>query len=73
MCDAGMYICAYVYAIFCVVISVRFSSATYTIDENNGILRPLLFLNHSSPFVETVYVMTTDISAEGSLLFDALF
>ena len=56
----------------CIVITVRFSSATYNVDENDGILRPVLLLNHSSPFVETVYVMTTDISAEGRVLFNTL-
>ena len=46
-------------------ITVRFDNASYSIDENVGIVQPLLVLSNPSSFVETVQVINTDITAIG--------
>ena len=48
-----------------VVITVTFENATYTVNEDVGILRPLLVLSNPSSFNETVQVINTDITTNG--------
>ena len=50
-----------------IVITVKFHNATYTVDEDNGIIRPLLVLSNPSSFVETVQVINTDITTNGKI------
>ena len=45
---------------------VSFDNETYIAYENVGMIRLLLFLSDPSPFVETVQVMNTDITANGT-------
>ena len=47
------------------VITVRFDNAVYNIDEDVGIVRPLLILSNPSSHTETVQVISTDITAKG--------
>ena len=42
-----------------------FDTATYTVNEDVGILRPLLVLSNPSSFIETVQVINTDVTAKG--------
>ena len=44
---------------------MRFDNAAYTVNEDTGIVQPLLVLNQSSPFVETVQVTNNDITSNG--------
>ena len=61
------------YGIFCIVyyflnltaITVGFDNATYTVVEDTGIVQPALILSNPSSFVETVQVISTDITADG--------
>jgi len=45
---------------------VRLDRESYNIDENVGIIQALLVLSNPSSFVETVKVINTDITANGS-------
>ena len=45
--------------------SVRFDNAAYSDDEDAGIIQPLLLLSNPSSFVETVQVISTDVTANG--------
>ena len=47
--------------------TVRFDNATYTDDEDVGIIQPLLVLSNPSSFVETVRVISTDVTANGKV------
>ena len=46
-------------------LTVSFDNETYTVYENVRIIRLPLVLSDPSPFVETVQVMDTDITANG--------
>ena len=52
---------------FLVVITVRFNNATYTVDEDAGIIQPLLVLSNPSSLNETVLVISTDVTATGMI------
>ena len=47
--------------------TVRFDNATYTDDEDVGIIQPLLILSNPSSFVETVRVISTDVTTNGKV------
>ena len=48
---------------------MRFDNTIYTVDEDVGIIQPLLVLSNPSSFVETVEVISTDIEADGIMLY----
>ena len=47
------------------VIIVKFHNERYAVNEDIGIIQPLLVLSNSSSFNETVQVINTDISTNG--------
>ena len=47
------------------VITVNFHELAYSVDESIRVVRPVLVLSNPSSFVETVQVITTNISANG--------
>ena len=47
--------------------SVRFDNAAYSDDEDVGIIQPLLLLSNPSSFVETVQVISTEVTANGKV------
>ena len=49
---------------------VRFSQAMYSVDEDSGIVQPVLILSNSSETVIIVQVLTIDESATGKILCD---
>ena len=53
--------------VFLLVITVRFDSGTYIINEDAGILQPRLILSNPSSFNETVQVFITSITTNGKL------
>ena len=50
---------------FNTVVTVRFDQSSYTIEEDRGTIQPLLTLSNPSSFVETIQVISTDVSATG--------
>ena len=50
-----------------VVITVRFSQSSYSVDEDVGIVQPVLVLSNPSSFIETVQVIVTNVSANGMI------
>ena len=62
---------AYINLLFysCIVITVRFQNATYAVNEDDGIVQPLLVLSNPSSFVETVQVTntSTDVTTNGKV------
>ena len=50
-------------------ITVRFDKAMYTVDEDNGLIQPLLIFSNPSSFIEIVQVNNIDITATGKLKF----
>ena len=59
------YLCTYLYA----VLTVRFNSTLYIVEEDVGIVQPLLVLSNPSSFVETVEITTM----MRSIIFISLF
>ena len=54
-----------IHCLIFLVINVTFHNATYTVNEDVGIIRPLLVLSNPSSFDETVQVNNTDITTNG--------
>ena len=50
-----------------VVITVKFHNERYSVNEDDGIVQPLLVLSNPSSFVETVQVINTDVTANGEV------
>ena len=50
-----------------IVITVRFSQSSYSVNEDFGIVQPVLVLSNPSSFIETVRVTIANISANGML------
>ena len=48
-------------------ITVRFQNTTYIVNEDDGIVQPLLVLSNPSSFVETVQVTNTDVTINGKV------
>ena len=48
---------------------MKFHNATYAVNEDDGIIQPLLVLSNPSSFVETIQVINTDITANGIELY----
>ena len=46
---------------------MKFQNATYAVNEDDGIVQPLLVLSNPSSFVETVQVITTDVTTNGKV------
>ena len=49
-----------------IAITTKFNNATYTVNEDAGIIQPQLILSNPSSFVETVQMITTDVTAYGN-------
>ena len=47
---------------------MTFDKATYTVNEDTGTVKPLLILSNPSSFIETVQVITTDITTNGKVI-----
>ena len=50
-----------------VAITVTFDKAMYTVNEDAGTVKPLLILSNPSSFIETVQIITTDITTDGKV------
>ena len=50
------------------VTSVKFSQSTYSVNENSGVVQPVLVLSNPSSTDITVEVTSTDGSATGELI-----
>ena len=50
------------------VTSVKFSQSTYSVNENSGVVQPVLVLSIPSSTDITVEVISTDGSATGELI-----
>ena len=51
-----------------VVVTVKFRNERYTVNEDDGIVQPLLVLSSPSSFVETVQMINTDVTANGEVV-----
>ena len=60
-------ICVVYYLLNLTAITVMFNTTTYSVDEDTGIVQPLLVLSNPSSFVETVLVISRNITAEGTV------
>ena len=49
------------------MITVRFSQSSYSVDEDVGIVQPVLVLSNPSSFIETVQVIATNVSGNGMI------
>ena len=47
------------------MITVKFHDLAYSVNEGTGVVQPVLVLSNPSSFIETVQVITTDVSANG--------
>ena len=54
-------------------ITVRFDNATYIINEDAGVVQPLLILSNPSSFVETALVINTSITTGGTYSYSYVF
>ena len=54
-------------------ITVRFDHATYIINEDAGVVQPLLVLSNPSSFVETALVINTSITTGGTHSYSYVF
>ena len=50
------------------VTSVNFSQSTYSVNENSGVIQPVLVLSNPSSTDITIEVTSTDGSATGKLM-----
>ena len=50
---------------FHAVVTVRFAQSSYTVEEDSRIIQPLLTLSNPSSFIETIQVISTNVSATG--------
>jgi len=57
------YVLVYTYA--APTFTVSFSPAEYRVDENSGLVQPVLVLSNSSSSIITIHVFTTEGSATG--------
>ena len=55
-----------------VAISVRFDNAVYVVDEDSGMVQPLLYLSNPSSFVETIQLINADVTSNGMYKYIAL-
>ena len=53
---------------FTVAVSVSFNQSTYMINENDGLVQPVLVLNNSVATDITLQVITNDITATGEYI-----
>ena len=52
---------------FSVAVVVSFDSSTYSIDEDNGPVQPVLILSGPSRIIVTVEVVNADLTATGTI------
>ena len=56
------------YATFLLVITVRFDNTIYIVDEDVAVVHPVLILSNPSSLLETVQLISTDITANGTYI-----
>jgi len=58
-------LCQIIYIYAAPTFTVSFNQAVYRVDENSGLVQPVLVLSDSSSSITTLLVFTTDGSATG--------
>ena len=53
---------------FHAVVTVSFAQSSFTVEEDSTIIQPLLTLSNPSSFIETIQVISTNISATGTYI-----
>ena len=53
---------------FHAVVTVRFAQSSYTVEEDSRIIQPLLTLSDPSSFIETIQVISANVSATGTYI-----
>ena len=51
---------------------MRFDNARYTVNEDDGLVQPVLVLSNPSSFVVSLQVITTDVTANGMIIADEI-